>query len=96
VAPGDYVFTFDVSTDPGNAALTEQFTFTVTLIDPCGPPNSITTSAFTDQQITVTQNDYPDYTHPAFVSDPAYCPITLTYNIADITGVANVGKSAIT
>lgn len=96
VAPGDYVFTFDVSTDPGNAALTEQFTFTVTLIDPCNPPNSITSAAFTNQQITVTQDDYPDYTHPGFVVDPSYCPITLSYDIASITGVNNVGKSAIT
>ena len=38
VPPGDYTFTFQVSTDPTNPALTEEFTVTVTLEDPCKTP----------------------------------------------------------
>lgn len=66
LAPGDYVFTFNVSTDPGDADLTEQFTFTVTLLDPCSPPNSVTAAPLTNQVYTITQNDKADYTHPDF------------------------------
>ena len=38
VPPGDYTFTFQVSTDPTNPDLTEEFTVTVTLEDPCKSP----------------------------------------------------------
>ena len=38
VAPGPYVFTFDVTTSEGDADLTESFDVTVTLVDPCENP----------------------------------------------------------
>ena len=38
VAPGLYVFTFDVTTSEGDTDLTQSFDVTVTLVDPCVSP----------------------------------------------------------
>jgi hypothetical protein len=95
LAPGDYIFTYDVSTDlnaPYDAALTKQFTFTVTLVDPCDPPTSLTLVSLTDQEYTITETA-KTYTQPDWTIAPSYCPFTYEYTIADITNVA--GATAI-
>jgi len=97
LAPGAYIFTYDVTTDnaitPFKAALTKQFTFTVTLLDPCDPPTSITKVPLTNQVYTIT--DTPKtYRHPDWIVSPSYCPLVYNYAIADITNVS--GAKAIT
>ena len=92
LAPGDYIFTYDVSTDlnaPYDAALTKQFTFTVTLVDPCDPPTSLTAATLTNQEYTITDTT-KTYTHPEWTIVPSYCPFAYTYDIADITNVSGV------
>jgi hypothetical protein len=41
VPPGPYTLTFEVSSDPGNADLTETFDVVVTLEDPCASPTVV-------------------------------------------------------
>jgi hypothetical protein len=92
LVPGDYIFTYDVSTDlnaPYDAALTKQFTFTVTLVDPCDPPTSLTAATLTNQEYTITDTT-KTYTHPEWTIVPSYCPFAYTYDIADITNVSGV------
>ena len=62
------------------------------MVDPCDPPISITSSGLTDQVYTITDNNAADYIHPAFVSDPSYCPINYSYSETKLTA----GDSAIT
>jgi len=81
------VFTYDVSTGSG-AALTKQFTLTVTLVDPCDPPTSVTAAALTDQVYTITDTNATPYTHSDYTADPSYCPLVYSYSIGDITSVS--------
>ena len=59
--------------------------------DPCDDP-TVTAVGLTNQEITITQDDYPDYTHPIFTIDPSYCPLTYTYTVSNLSN----GNSAIT
>ena len=52
----------------------------------------MTAVGLTNQEVTITQDDYPDYTHPIFSIDPSYCPLTYTYSVSDLSN----GNSAIT
>ena len=54
LAPGDYVFTYTVTTDIVDSSPSLDFTFTVTLIDPCSPPNSVTAASLSNQFYTIT------------------------------------------
>ena len=95
LAPGAYIFTYEVTTDtasPSNAALTKLFTFTVTLVDPCDPPTSIIKAPLTNQVYTITDTK-KTYKHPDWTISPNYCPLSYTYDIADITNV--LGAKAI-
>ena len=70
-------------------------TYTFTLVDPCNPPDSVTAGTpLTNQEYTITDNTQT-YTHPEnWVITPDYCPLSYTYEIADITDMP--GESAIT
>jgi len=70
-------------------------TYTFTLVDPCNPPDSVTAgAALENQEYTITDTT-KTYTHPEnWVITPAYCPLSYTYEIADITNMP--GASAIT
>ena len=86
LAPGDYLYTFTVSTG-GPGALTQTFTFTQTLEDPCDPP---TVSAITlvDQTETVTDTEKVYAISPQITVDPDYCGLTITPQIpAALQGV---------
>ena len=90
-APGIYVVTVkgtvvNSSSSPKSSKLT---TYTFTLLDPCSPPISVTAATLTNQQYTITDST-KHYTHPDFTISPSYCPFTYSYDIADITNVANV------
>ena len=92
--PGTYTVTVQ-GTVVGSNSVTAEATYTFTLVDPCDPPTSITAATLTNQSYTITQNDHPGYTHPAFTISPAYCTFDYSYNIADISNLA-AGTSAIT
>jgi len=81
------VYTYDVSTGD-EAVLTKQFTFTVTLVDPCDPPTSVQVVALTDQVYTITDTNVAPYLHPDFVISPAYCPLAYTYDLGAISSVS--------
>ena len=70
-------------------------TYTFTLVDPCNPPDSVTAGvALENQEYTITDTT-KTYTHPEnWVITPDYCPLSYTYEIADITNMT--GASAIT
>ena len=57
--------------------------FTVTVVDPCDNPVSVTASGPIDQVYTITQTKF-DYQVPVFVADPEWCAITYSYSISDI------------
>ena len=70
-------------------------TFSFTLVDPCSPPDSVVAgAALEDQSYTITGLK-KTYTHPEnWVITPGFCPLTYTYDIAEITNVP--GATAIT
>ena len=65
----------------GSNSVTAETTYTITLVDPCDPPTSVTAQAQTDQVYTITQDVKADYTLVPFLVSPSYCPLTLTYDI---------------
>lgn len=54
LVPGDYVFTFEVSTGQGQTALRKRFDVTFTLLDPCDAPISMRGRGLEDQKYIVT------------------------------------------
>ena len=62
--------------------------FTVRIIDPCDEPFSVTASVLTNQEYTITDDDALPYTVPVYTADPAWCAITYTYTITDVSGDA--------
>ena len=61
--------------------------FTMTVIDPCDAPVSVTASVLTNQEYTITQTTF-DYQVPVYTADPLWCEIIYTYGITDISGDA--------
>ena len=59
--------------------------FTLTVIDPCDDPVSVSPSTLTDQEYTITQNAF-DYQVPVYTADPLWCDISYTYTITDVAG----------
>ena len=60
VTPGDYVITI-VGTESFSGASTTE-TFTLSVPDPCDPPNSVASTGLTDQVYTLTTTG-AEYTH---------------------------------
>jgi len=84
-APGIYVVTVKgtVVNSSSTPKRSETTTYKITLLDPCSPPVSVTAAALANQEYTITDNT-KYYTHPVFSISPSYCPLTYTYDIADI------------
>ena len=61
--------------------------FTITVIDPCDEPVSVTSKTLTDQEYTITQAEQT-YQVPVYDADPVWCAITYSYEIVDIAGDA--------
>ena len=85
--PGDYTITIDGTVtnadDPTGTKASK--TVVITITDPCAPTISLTAGALTDKVYTISDATFADYTHPAWVVDPDYCEVDLTYTISDIT-----------
>ena len=79
VAPGTYVVTYDVGIE-GLPATNQQFTVSITLVDPCDSPVSLSPIVLTDQRYTIT-DVMKSYTHDDVVADPVYCPVRYEYSI---------------
>jgi len=54
-------------------------------MDPCDEPVSIAPSVLDAQEYTITDTA-KTYTIPVFISDPAWCAITYTYTVTDVSG----------
>ena len=61
--------------------------FTITIIDPCDNPVSVTPSTISAQEYTITQPSF-SYQVPVYVSNPTWCAIIYTYSITDSAGSA--------
>lgn len=59
--------------------------FTVTIVDPCDEPVSVTSSTLVNQEYTISQASF-DYTIPVFVADPDWCEIVYTYDVTHPDG----------
>lgn len=83
---GVYEITYRVSFDdyPG-LTLTQEFPFTVTIIDPCDEPVSVTPSVLTDQEYTIIETEL-DYIVPPYTVDPSWCAISYSYTVTAIDG----------
>lgn len=76
-APGDYIYTYNVCIF-GYTQNCSSFTVTVTLIDPCDPPLSLSQLDLTDQEYTITQAEV-QYQHASYSILPLYCPVEYSY-----------------
>ena len=75
--PGDYVYTFKVSSGGSDAALNPTFEITFTLTDPCDPPVSVTSAGLTSQTYTITDTEL-QYQFTEFAVVPSFCPVDYT------------------
>ena len=85
-APGDYEVTITGAAGLINAT-TKSSTFSITLIDPCDPPVSITGVDLIDQSYTIGLTG-ASVVHPDFITDRAFCPLVYTYEITELVGAA--------
>ena len=83
IAPGNYVYTFDVSTDDNQADLTKQFTVTVTLEDPCISPD-VTQPTTTAQSYTITDAAGSYSLSPQFTVTPSFCANSISHTEPDL------------
>jgi hypothetical protein len=93
IAPGTYTVTVEGEVDNSVPIQRLESSYTLSLLDPCDPPTSITAATLFNQVYTITDDD-ATYTHPIFTVDPSYCPLYYSYTIGDITNIS--GESAIT
>ena len=79
LAPGDYVYTFKVSTGGSASAHNPTFDITFTLTDPCDPPISLDRPTFESQDYVISTT--LTYQHPEFTIDPDFCNIAYSYEL---------------
>lgn len=65
--------------------MVQEFPFTITIVDPCDEPTSVTPSTLLDQEYTIMQASF-DYIVPIFEAVPSWCAISYTYSITAIEG----------
>ena len=83
VEPGEYTFTYQVTTDASVAALTKTFTFTLELTDVCVGANPTVTEPLLQPQVYTIADAAAAYSFDAgnantFTIDLAYCYTDLT------------------
>ena len=85
IPPGDYVFTYAVTTadTSGIAEVTENFTVTVTLVDPCLNV-MVSVPDLSMVEFTITESDQ---TLPPFSVDPSFCATGVQITTGTIPGV---------
>jgi len=80
--PGDYVVTIaGTTTDSGDV---ETSTMTITIVDVCNPPQSITAPGYTDQDYILTTTP-ANYAPADFTIVPSYCPFSTAFTITDLS-----------
>ena len=85
LSPGNYVYTFDVSTGTtdvstgSTTALTKSFTVTVTLIDPCITP-TVTQPTTGPQTYTITNVAGTYAMDPKFTVTPSFFSNSISYS----------------
>ena len=89
--PGTYMVTIQGTID--GQSITAEGTYTFTLVDPCDPPVSVEAPTLATTEYTITEVG-KELAAPGFTVTPSYCPLTLSFDIAEINGLT--GKSAIT
>ena len=63
-------------------------TFTVTLVDPCNPPEITVPSPFTQPDPYTLTDSKKEFTHDAFTQDSTFCPpIKYTYELGTVGAV---------
>jgi hypothetical protein len=71
--------------DNDDSKISTQDFFEIDIVDSCDEPQSISASTLVDQEYTVTGALKP-YKFDAFTVDPAWCAITYTYTVEELTG----------
>ena len=66
----------------------------ISVVDPCDVPVSVASSTLTSQEYTITDTA-KTYQIPVFTANPAWCEITYTYTIADVSGDAAVSFNSV-
>ena len=89
---GVYKITYKVwYTNYSTNIIAQTVPFTVTVIDPCDNPVSVTASTLSDQFYTITQNAF-EYQFPVYAVSPTWCTITYAYAITNSVGAAAINK----
>ena len=92
IPPGDYTVTI-TGTVAKKPTLSDDATFTITVVDICDPPSSLDTADLTDQLYPLTKTDYANYTPTGYVTIvPDFCPYTTAISTTLLTNT----ESAIT
>ena len=69
---------------PGNV-VEQTATFTITVVEPCLNPVSVTAPALQDQEYTITDL-VQKYQVPVFVADPIWCSVNYSYEAVSLDG----------
>ena len=80
--PGEYVVTIKgTTTDSGDETTS---TMTITIVDVCNPPQSITAPGYADQDYILTTSP-ANYVPADFTIVPSYCPFSTAATITDLS-----------
>ena len=71
----------------------QPFPFTVTVINSCENPKSLTASTLTDQEYTITDAE-KKYVVPLFTIDPSWCDVVYSFSVEEPEGQFAVKFSA--
>jgi hypothetical protein len=85
-APGVYVVTITGTANGSDGPLSKTTTIEITLVDPCDPPTSVTSTSLTNQEYRLADMSGPTYTHGEFTVVPSFCPLTYTYSETKLVG----------
>lgn len=82
--PGVYTVTIKGTASKSIDQVNLSTTFTITLLDPCDPPQSFTVPTLSDTEYMITDDNAAAYTHPTFNIEPFYCVFNYSYQISDL------------
>lgn len=91
IPPGQYTVTIRGRPEKALDGRSEDASFILTLVDPCDPPNSITSPSnpgFENQSYILFDAEKV-YTHPPFSAVPAECPLKYKYTKTSLSGGAS-------
>lgn len=88
--PGVYTFTIKGYSHTDNAGLlSKEATFTLTLVDPCAPPDSVTLGALSAQTVYPGAMTAAVDTTPTVTVVPSYCDTTITFTVTPQDNLGN-------